>query len=477
MLGFKNKKGDFIPTGRTPFSTLEAGISERDKKAGIRPKFTPLKYIGFANAKKDEFNMAIQRIEKDKNLTPEQKKEAIKQVKFRYRSDEEKVKDLQTDEELTNMNLKRNGESENARKEQIRLLDLQKELLRIEGLDKDKTIAEYDKVKNDILGANETSETDTNETLRDGSPNPNYGRSQTVENPLRQRLDEAEMTEADYKALKKKYPELNEYELNKKFEENIILSGATDENVDLKTGKKTMTLNKSKFQLLSNRLDQLRGTLEKMDTARMRTAERAGAKSALGQTERTVGEISDSDIRSFAKTLGANVGKGDIVSKIPNFAVVLRSMTPKQKNYLLTITDKKQLKKEFERLNKISNMKERELIKQRNILRKKLLEMKEKAEAPNASPEILQRVFDAQKLNDDFDSMIQLRGLQAKVGELSVGGLDDFDYLSSVREQKELGRQIRDDFDERQEQYGSDSDLSLEAKKRQRQIIRQMGIV
>ena len=473
MLGFKNKKGDFIPTGRTPFSTLEAGISERDKKAGIHPKFSPLKYIGFANAKKDEFNMAIQRIEKDKNLTPEQKKEAIKQVKFRYRSDKEKAKDMQTDEELTNMNLKRTIDAENARKEQIRLLDLKKELLRIEGLDKDKTIAEYDKVKNDILGANETSETDTNETLH-GFKNPNYGRSQTVENPLRQRLNEAEMTEEDYNALKKKYPELNEYELNKKFEENIILSGATDENVDLKTGKKTMTLNKSKFQLLSNRLDQLRGTGKVLREG----LARAGAKSALGQTITSDGgEISDSDIRSFAKTLGANVGKGDIASKIPNFAVALRSMTPKQKNYLLIITDKKQLKKEFERLNKISNMKERELIKQRNNLAKKLREMEEKAEAPNASAEIIQRVFDAKRLIDNYDSMIQLRGLQAKVGELSVGGLDDFDYLSSVREQKELGRQIRDDFDERQEQYGSDSDLSLEAKKRQRQMIRQMGIV
>ena len=221
-----------------------------------------------------------------------------------------------------------------------------------------------------------------------------------------------------------------------------------------------------------------------MNPDRMRTAERDGnAKSALGSGRRTVGgesgEISDSAIRSFAQRIGDNVKMSDKdVSKIPNFTLTLRLMTPEQKNYLLTITDKKQMKKEFERLDKIKNMKERELIKQRSYLGKRMKELKQKGNYPNASPEELMETHYVQRTIDDMDTMINLRGLQLKVGEIATKGLPD--SLSSVREHNEMARQVRDEYDVRQKQQGwdtADTNIRETDPQKHREMMRQMGLV
>ena len=144
-----------------------------------------------------------------------------------------------------------------------------------------------------------------------------------------------------------------------------------------------------------------------------------------------------------------------------------------QKNYLLTITDKKQLKKEFERLDKIKNTKSRELEKQRNYLGKKLLELQQKGNMPNASPEDLEKLTKAIRIIDDIDQVLELRGYEMSVAKMAVEGLPD--DLSSVREYRERARQSRDEYDERQKQRGN-SNVNIDAQKRREQLL-SMGIM
>tara|TARA_R110002033_G_scaffold5712_7_gene24067 strand:+ start:15186 stop:16598 length:1413 start_codon:yes stop_codon:yes gene_type:complete len=469
MLGFK-KDGKFrptgkssyvAPTGRSPFGSLEAELD--NKKGSNQPKMTPARFVNFAKGKKDEFitrrdrNAEIDRIKKNKSLTGEQMNEAIKQARNRFRSEGGKVEDLQKSEKLTNLNLERQREGEKAKKDEMALLDLQKEMLKIDDLNIDQTSEEYDKVVKDILGQSKMSG-----AMGGGE-----------DNALRDRYMEAyreDLTSDEEKNLKKKYPELDFYELKRKKLEQIIKSGATDEITDLKTGKKTTTMNKTRLELLSNRLDQLRGTGKVLRQG----VARAGAKSALGQTITSDGMMSDSSIRSFAQRIGDNVKMSDKdFSRIPNFAVAVQSMTPEQKNYLLTITDKKQLKKEFERLDKIKNTKSRELEKQRNYLGKKLLELQQKGNMPNASPEDLEKLTKAIRIIDDIDQVLELRGYEMSVAKMAVEGLPD--DLSSVREYRERARQSRDEYDERQKQRGN-SNVNIDAQKRREQLL-SMGIM
>ena len=410
--GYSQKKHQaYQKRGRSPFATLE---SDNIKKS--QPRLTPKRLLGFSNEKKEEAK---------------------------------KLAELQKSEKLTNIGLERQREGEKTKKDAIALLDLQKEVLKIDGLNIDQTDAEYEKVKQDILGSSSALYNIYMEAYR------------------------VNLTDDEENQLKKQYPELDSHELKRKKLEQILRSGATDETVNLKTGEKTTTMNKTRLELLSNRLDQLRGIGE---IVRMGVT-RAGSKSAIGQTITSDGMMNDSAIRSFATRIGDNVNLSDKgVSKIPNFAVVLQSMTPDQKNYLLTITDKKQLKKEFERLDKIKNMKEGELIKQRKILEKKLLELDQKSKM-SANPEDLERLDYAKRIIDDFDTMIQLRNLQAKVGETAIEGLPD--WLSSVRGQREIARQVRDNYDI--SQSGSNiesqkSNINIEAEKRRQQLL-SLGIV
>lgn len=415
----QKKKQAYEKKGRSPFATLESSSSSNKSQ----PRLTPKRLLGFSNEKKEEAK---------------------------------KLAELQKSEKLTNIGLERQREGEKAKKDEMALLDLQKEMLKIDDYDKDKTKEEYDKVVKDILGSGI------------------YGAMGGGEdNALKDRYDEAkgeDLTSDEEKNLKKKYPELDFYELKRKKLEQILKSGATDEITDLKTGKKTTTMNKTRLELLSNRLDQLRGTGKVLREG----VARAGAKSALGQTITSDGMMSDSSIRSFAQRIGDNVNMTDKdFSRIPNFAVAVQSMTPEQKNYLLTITDKKQMKKEFERLDKIKNTKSRELEKQRNYLGKKLLELQQKGNMPNASPEDLEKLTKAIRIIDDIDQVLELRGYEMSVAKMAVEGLPD--DLSSVREYRERARQSRDEYDERQKNRGN-SNVNIDAQKRREQLL-SMGIM
>lgn len=413
------KKQAYEKKGRSPFATLESSSSSNKSQ----PRLTPKRLLGFSNEKKEEAK---------------------------------KLAELQKSEKLTNIGLERQREAEKAKKDEMALLDLQKEMLKIDDLNIDQTSEEHDKVVKDILGEGR------------------YGAMGGGEdNALRERYVDAYregLTADEIKNLKKKYPELNLDELKRKKLEQILKSGATDEITDLKTGKKTTTMNKTRLELLSNRLDQLRGTGKILRQG----VARAGSKSALGQTITSDGMMSDSGVRSFAQRIGDNVKMSDKdFSRIPNFAVAVQSMTPEQKNYLLTITDKKQLKKEFERLDKIKNTKSRELEKQRNYLGKKLLELQQKGNMPNASPEDLEKLTKAIRIIDDIDQVLELRGYEMSVAKMAVEGLPD--DLSSVREYRERARQSRDEYDERQKQRGN-SNVNIDAQKRREQLL-SMGIM